>query len=116
MVFPWLGIQSKHQRGYREPGSALDKDEASHKRFIQTSIKRVWKAPRQAVAKSTQNEQEMLHPDIWLPTGQEAQRVLQRVSSEQWKQTMYAGSFKNDCKESPELLFCAFFGFLFAYN
>lgn len=66
MVFPWLGTQSKHQRGCRAqkgwgPGSALDQDEAPHKSFIQTSIKRIWKAKKQAVAKSTQNEQEVLH-------------------------------------------------------
>lgn len=80
-----------------------------------TSIKRNWRATNQAVAKYTQNgdEQVMLHPAPCLPTGQEAHRVLQRASSEQREQIMYVGSFKNDCRESPQLLFRALWGFFY---
>lgn len=70
---------------------------------------------KQAVTKSTQNgnEQGMVQWATCLPTGPAAERVLQRVSSEWWKQTMYAGSFKNDCKESPELLLCEVFSLFY---
>lgn len=80
-----------------------------------TSIKRNWRATHQAVAKYTQNgdEQVMLHPATCLPTGQAAHRALQRASSEHRKQIMYVGSFQNDCRESPQLLFRALWVFFY---
>lgn len=96
-----LGVQMRHHTSPKEG------------QLIQTSIKRTWSAPKQAVGKPTANGDEaaMQHPGVCLPMGQAAQSELQRVSSERRKPTMDVGSFKNDRRESPELLFCVFFSF-----